>query len=57
MEINGQNNHEFVTRIEELCEKYADKAAVTYLRNDGSKIDFTFKNIFERGRIISAPTI
>jgi len=45
---NDPKNQEFVTRLEEVCTKYADKAAVTYLRNDSSKIDFTFKDIFER---------
>ena len=50
--MNQQNNQEFVTRFEEVCEKFADKAAITYLRNDDSKLDFTFKNIF--GRIQAA---
>lgn len=39
-------NHKFKQQLEFVCEKYADKAAVTYMRNGGTKTDFTFKQIF-----------
>ena len=46
MIVNGHK--EFTERLEYICGKYADKPAITYMRDDDSKDNFTFKEIFKR---------
>lgn len=46
--MTSQNNQEFVSRLEQICTQYAEKTAITYMRNDGSKTLFTFGEILER---------
>ncbi|MCL2024118.1 MAG: acyl--CoA ligase [Oscillospiraceae bacterium] len=44
------SHQDFVKQFETVCAQYADKAAITYMRDDGSKTDFTFGEIFQRVR-------
>jgi len=36
----------FIKRIKSACEKYADKAAITYIRNNNTKTFFTFGELY-----------
>ncbi|MDR2572077.1 MAG: acyl--CoA ligase [Oscillospiraceae bacterium] len=47
MENIEQGHKEFVKRLEHICNKYSDKTAITYIRNDDSKTLFTFGDIFK----------
>ena len=42
----GQGNKALAERLEYVCKTYTKKAAITYLRNDGTKDDFTFGEIY-----------
>lgn len=45
----GENGYrEFVKRFEDVCAKYAEKTAITYMRDDGSKTLFKFGEIYNR---------
>jgi long-chain acyl-CoA synthetase len=46
--MNDQNIQQFIERLEFVCGKYADKAAITYLRSNHTKEDFSFREILER---------
>ena len=47
---NNQGYQEFVKRLDEVCTQYADKVAIEYMRNDGSKTSFSFGEISEKIR-------
>jgi len=44
MIVNGHK--EFTERLEYICGKYADKPAITYMRDDDSKECYTFGDLF-----------
>ncbi|MDR2568848.1 MAG: AMP-binding protein, partial [Oscillospiraceae bacterium] len=46
--MSEQGYKDFVKRLTDVCEKYSDKTAITYMRNDGSKTLFTFGEIFKQ---------
>jgi len=46
-----QGYKDFVNRLESICTKYADKTAITYMRNDDTKTQFTFSNILKNIQI------
>jgi long-chain acyl-CoA synthetase len=44
--MTEEYNQEFVARLETVCTQYANKTAITFMRNDNSKTLFTFGEIF-----------
>jgi len=44
----NQGHQDFVDKFESVCTQYADKSAITYMRDDGTKTLFTFGKIYER---------
>ncbi|MDR2599508.1 MAG: acyl--CoA ligase [Oscillospiraceae bacterium] len=46
--MNEQSYNDFVERLTNVCEKYSDKTAITYMRNDDTKTLFTFGEIFNQ---------
>jgi len=42
-----QGHKKFVELLEDICGRYADKTAITYMRNDDSKTLFTFGELFK----------
>ena len=45
MGASDEGYKEFVERLENICEKYAEKTAITFMRNDDTKTLFTFGEI------------
>lgn len=41
------NSIEYKNQLESVCVQYGDKNAITYMRNDGTKTYYTFKQILE----------
>lgn len=44
------HNKDFTERFEYVCSTYADKAAITYLRDDGTKDEFAFSEIYQHAQ-------
>jgi len=44
--MDDNSYKDFVDRIDSICTQCADKTAITYLQNNGSKTCFTFGKIF-----------
>ena len=44
--MSEQGHQEFAEQLEQICTQYANKNAIVYMRNDGSKTFFTFKEIY-----------
>ena len=45
--MSEQGYRDFASRVEHVCAQYADKTAIVYMRNDGSRTEFAFGKIFE----------
>ena len=45
---NTQGHTDFVSRLDHVCAEYADKTAITYMRDDGTKTLLTFGEIREQ---------
>jgi len=41
----NQGYWNFISRVDDICKQYSEKVAIVYMRNDGSKTNFTFREI------------
>jgi len=48
--MDDNSYKDFVDRIDSICTQYANKTAITYLQNNGSKTIYTFEELYKRVR-------